>query len=138
MSTLTKRYRELLEKELPGLPKHLPDYVEEFRVEVIDLDMLGLYPPNNGRSGVIGYHQFGTILFLNEKMEQVGRVGYRDLPPSRRSFLEWLVGDPKKTCEKFHETVEEAFKRLGCVSTTRFILFIEESRHTWAVLYRMP
>ena len=149
---LNEKYREVLRKELPWLPDLLSLKMEDFSVQVIDLDLLSLSPASNGYSGT-SYYQFGTILLINGSGEVLGNVGRKSRPlptPSKwwvarkwKAFMDLFTPFPpteeEMKFEKFPETVEDAIKRIPGAGHTRFVLQLGHVHHAYQViLYKLP
>ncbi len=131
---INQETRKVLKKELPWLPDLLSHLVREFRVEMLDLDVLSIRP---------GWYGNSHVYLLDKDGKKIGEVGC----VHHKSKLLWpiykaitaLFGPVKGSwylyAEYFAENLEEALERLRPESwNTQFVLNIDYYK---ATLYKM-
>ncbi len=132
MSRLSATYREVLARELENLPKLIPEWVDEFRVQVFDLDTLSIHC--NRR-----FYEYAYL--LDEKGNVLVTVGSRvEKKVEKQKLHQRLLRMATVTHDvlvDFSETVEQALERCEGRDEVRYILSFERRTLT-AKLYKIP
>jgi hypothetical protein len=140
---LTETTRELLRKELPWLTELLHPDVNEFYVQVIDLNVLRLQPwgsyIGSDHHWFVPFSSIHKLMLIDDKGNVIGFVGsWVEHYYGVRLSLRWPFvsrGLPKTRDHDFEETVAEGLQRIPGSEKTRYILHVAK----WtATLHRLP
>jgi hypothetical protein len=137
---INKETRSVLKKQFDWLPDLLPERVEDFNVQVVDLDTLNVSPWRYGGEGF-------RVYLLTEGGEKIGEVGrvtlyHRYSLLTRKLFTLLSFGVELKGNDGYHydktmfENLEQAIERLQPESwAVQFILHVD-GHH--ATLHKVP